>query len=115
MARRTVTSETPTDRQGADDMTQITMQLNAIDHAGDWATRRAGQSRTATVATRMGRRAEDRVADEVAVRLHDLRGAVEAIKTGEHSPTLADTRTTHASLDYGTPAAYSGMWFALGA
>ncbi len=96
--------------------TTVTLQLNAINVAGDWATRPAGEARTGT--GDLGARTRSvnaRHSDEVAVFLSELRGAVESIKRGAHSPSIADSRTEVAELGYGTPAMYTGMRFYVGA
>lgn len=92
--------------------TTVTLQLNATDVAGDWATRPAGTSRTGTGA--LGARSRGVNAgrqDELAVYLSELRGAVESIKRGAHSPSIADSRTNVAELGFGTPALYCGIRF----
>jgi hypothetical protein len=97
-------------------MTTVTLQLNATDVAGDWATRNAGTARTGT--GRLGARArtvQSRRTDEVAVFLNDLRGVVESIRRGAHSPSIADSRTDIAEVGYGTPLMYHGIRFAIGA
>lgn len=92
--------------------TTVTLQLNATNVAGDWATRAAGVARTAT--GELG--ARDRTVhahrdDEIAVYLSELRGAVESIKKGAHGPTMADSRTDVVDVVYGTPALYCGIRF----
>lgn len=95
--------------------TFITMQLNATDVAGDWATRDAGTARTGTgTFGPRERTAEMRRSDEVAIHLFDLRGAVEAMRSDVHGDTLADSRTDARTVGWGTPALYCGMRFALG-
>ena len=96
--------------------TTVTVPLNATNVAGDWATRSAGTARTGTGA--LGARTRSihaRRTDEVAVYLSELRGAVESIKRGAHSPSLADRRTEVVEVAYGTPALYCGMRFYVGA
>ena len=92
--------------------TTVTLQLNATNVAGDWATRPAGLARTGTgdlgARTRTVNARRD---DEIAVYLSELRGAVESIKRGAHSPSMADSRTDVAELGYGTPAMYCGIRF----
>ena len=100
-------------RQGSAEMsTMVTLQLNATNEAGDWATRPAGMARTGTgdLGAR-GRTVHARRDDEVAVYLSELRGAVESIKRGAHSPSIADSRTDVAELGFGTPALYCGIRF----
>ncbi|MCW2972752.1 MAG: hypothetical protein JWN72_1025 [Thermoleophilia bacterium] len=95
--------------------TFVTLQLNATDVAGDWAIRSAGTSRTAT--GEMGartRRVNARRSDHVAVYLSELRGAVEAIKAGAHSPNIAESRTEGGVVGFGAPAMYHGMRFSIG-
>lgn len=97
--------------------TTVTLQLNAINVAGDWATRPAGSARTGTgrlggETVRVAR--PSRVSDELAIHLFGLRGAIEAVRRGTHSPTLADSRTGDDDVAFGTPALYRGMWFAIG-
>ncbi|MCW2922480.1 MAG: hypothetical protein JWL76_2354 [Thermoleophilia bacterium] len=96
--------------------TTVTLQLNATNVAGDWAMRPAGLARTGTGA--LGARTRNvasRRSDQVAVYLNELRGAVESIKRGAHSPSMADSYTDVAEIAYGTPALYSGMRFYIGA
>lgn len=94
--------------------TTVTLQLNATDHAGDWATRSAGTARTTTGAFGARQRTvRPRRDDQVAVYLSELRGAVESIKRGAYSPCVTDSRTEVAELGYGTPAMYCGMRFAI--
>ena len=96
--------------------TIVTLQLNATNVAGDWATRSAGTARTGTGA--LGARTRSvasRRSDQVAVYLNELRGAVESIKRGAHSPSMADSCTDMVEVGYGTPALYSGMRFYIGA
>lgn len=96
--------------------TIVTLQLNATNVAGDWATRSAGTARTGT--GEMGARTRSvhtRHMDQVAVHLNELRGAVESIKRGAHSPSMADSRTDIAEVGYGAPAMYMGMRFYIGA
>lgn len=96
--------------------TTVTLQLNAIDHAGDWANRPATQAQTRTGELGAGHRHVNASADEqVLIRMSELRGAVEAIRSGAHSPTLADSRTEEAVVGFGTPALYCGMRFDLDA
>lgn len=96
--------------------TIVTLQLNATNAAGDWATRSAGTARTGTGALgARSRSVRSRRTDEVAVYLNELRGAVESIKRGAHSPSMADSRTEIAEVGYGAPAMYSGMRFYIGA
>lgn len=87
---------------------QVTMQLNAPNVAGDWATRPAGAARNGT-----GEIGGGDASTDVAVVLFDLRGAVESLRRGAHSPNIADSRTEVAELSYGTPALYCGMRFAV--
>lgn len=94
--------------------TTVTLQLNATDFAGDWATRSAGEARTGTGAYGDPfRRPAARRVDQIAVYMNELRGAVEAIKQEVHSPNIVDTRSSRANVEYGTPALYTGMRFAL--
>lgn len=94
--------------------TNVTLQLNATDIAGDWATRSAGAARTATgpLGAR-GRRISARRDDYVAVYLSELRGAVESIRRGAYSPNVPESRTEVADLGWGTPALYCGIRFAI--
>jgi hypothetical protein len=95
--------------------TTVTLQLNATNVAGDWATRPAGEARTGTGSLgARTRTVQSRQVDEVAVLLSDLRGAVESIRRGAHSPSIADSRTEVAELGYGTPLMYQGLCFAIG-
>ena len=95
--------------------TFVTMQLNATTAAGDWATRPAGEARTGTGALgAASRRIASRRTDEVMVYMSELRGAVEAIRRGAHSPNIADSRTETLDLSFGTPALYTGIRFAVG-
>lgn len=94
--------------------TTVTLQLNATNVAGDWATRPAGEARTLTGALgARSRRVHTRRTDEVAVYLNELRGAVESIRRGAFSPNIADSRTEIAELGFGTPALYCGIRFAI--
>lgn len=96
--------------------TTVTLQLNAIDVAGDWAVRPAGTARTGTGALgARSRSVQSRRSDEVAVYLNELRGAVESIKRGAHSPSIADSRTEVVEVAYGEPAMYHGIRFCVGA
>lgn len=93
-------------------MSNVTLQLNATNVAGDWATRHAGTARTGTGALGARTRSvQARRTDEVAVYLNELRGAVESIRRGAHSPSIADSRTDVAEIGYGTPALYQGLRF----
>lgn len=87
----------------------VTMQLNVGNNeAGDWA------NRTAAVAIPTGTPA--RLApgqDEILIRLHGLRGAVEAMRSETHGASIADTRTSRSSVGFGTPAMYRGISFVL--
>jgi len=92
----------------------VTLQLNAINVAGDWATRSAGSARTGT--GQLGartRRVHPRRTDEVAIYLSELRGAVESIKRDAYSPSMHDSRTDAVELGYGAPAMYHGIRFAV--
>lgn len=96
-------------------MTTVTLQLNATNVAGDWATKPAGTARTGTGALGARTRGvQARRTDEVAVYLNELRGAVESIRRGAHSPSIADSRTEVAEVAYGEPAMYRGIRFAMG-
>ncbi len=94
----------------------VSLQLNATNVAGDWATRNAGTARTGTgdLGART-RSVQTRRSDEVAVYLNELRGAVESIKRGAHSPNIMDSRTEVAEIAFGSPAMYSGLRFYIGA
>lgn len=94
--------------------TTVTLQLNAIDVAGDWATRSAGNARTGTGRLGSGVRRDGTqgVTDETIVLVSQLRGAVEAIRRGAHSPNIAESRSDVAEIGWGTPALYCGMRFA---
>ncbi len=95
--------------------TTVTLQLNATNYAGDWATRPAGTARTGT--GRLGARTRSvhtRQVDAVAVHLNELRGAVESIKRGAFSPSIETSRTDIADVEYGTPLMYRGMCFIVG-
>lgn len=95
--------------------TFVTLQLNATDVAGDWATRSAGTARTGTGSFGARERSvAARRSDQVAIYLGELRGAVEAMRSGAHSPNMSDSRTEVAELGWGTPAMYCGMRFAIG-
>lgn len=97
--------------------TSVTLQLNAINVAGDWATRSAGSARTGTGnlgAAVAGRELPTHATNELAIHLSGLRGAIEAIRRGSHGPTIADSRTEHVDVQFGSPALYRGMWFAIG-
>lgn len=95
-------------------MTFVTLQLNATNEAGDWATRHAGTRRTGTGALGARTRSvQSRRSDVIAVHLNELRGAVESIKRGAYSPNIADSRTEVAEIGYGTPALYQGMRFCI--
>lgn len=94
--------------------TIVTLQLNATDVAGDWATRSAGTARTGTGSYGdPRRRVVSRRVDELAVYMSELRGAVEAIRQDVHSASMADTRSSRADVEWGTPALYCGMRFAV--
>lgn len=91
----------------------VMMQLNVgANEAGDWANRRTGQSATPT-ALLPGRVAHSHESVELVIRLHDLRGAVEAMRNDSHGPTMADTRTMRGTIGYGSPVAYRGLRFIL--
>jgi hypothetical protein len=96
-------------------MSNVTLQLNASTVAGDWATLPAGASRSGTgdlgASTREVHTSQS---DEIAVFLSELRGAVESIKRGAHSPSMPDSRTDVAQVSYGTPLMYRGMCFVIG-
>ena len=86
----------------------VTMQLNVGNNvAGDWANRTAA----AAIGTLKPVRRLAPGQDEILVRLHSLRGAVEAMRADTHGASLADTRTARASMAFGTPALYRGMAF----
>jgi len=92
----------------------VTLQLNAINFAGDWATRPAGAARSGT--GKLGattRRLRSARADMNVVHLSELRGAIESLRRGAHSPTMADSRTEAADIAFGTPSMYCGMRFAI--
>lgn len=93
----------------------VTMQLNAINHAGDWATRSAGRAGTGTGAlgARTRQTAAMRAEAELAVRLNGLRGAVESMRRGVGRVTIADTATAETPSEFGTPAMYCGIRFAI--
>jgi hypothetical protein len=94
--------------------TIVTLQLNATDVAGDWATRAAGTARTGTGAYGAAHsRPASRRMDQIAVYMNELRGAVEAIRQDVHSPSYADSRSSRADVEWGTPALYCGMRFVL--
>ena len=92
----------------------VTMQMHIThDDVADWASRRADSARSAT-ARMLWTGAENRDArDEVLIRLHDLRGSIEAIKEGAVSETIADTQTGVGTYGYGSPACYHGLLFML--
>ena len=95
--------------------TTVTLQLNATNVAGDWATRPAGTARTGTGRLGAATRAiHSRRTDEVAVYLNELRGAVESIRRGAISPSLELSRTDEAEVVYGTPLMFHGIRFAVG-
>lgn len=93
--------------------TTVTLQLNATDAAGDWATRTCGDSRTGTGSLGDGIRATPRITDDVVIHVSELRGAVEAIRRGPSSINLAETRSDAGDITWGTPALYCGMRFAI--
>lgn len=92
----------------------VTMQLNVgADEAGDWANRSAGDAGSATsvdAATPVAAPTSS-ADDELLIRLHDLRGACEAMRSEPVGVSLADTRTGEGELGYGTPALYEGICF----
>jgi hypothetical protein len=95
--------------------TTVTLQLNATNVAGDWATRPAGSARTGT--GRLGARSRSvhsRRSDEIAVHLGELRGAVESIRRGAFSPSISESRTEIVEVGFGTPLMYMGIRFAVG-
>ena len=95
--------------------TTVTLQLNATNVAGDWATRSAGTARTGT--GRLGRRTrtvQSRKGDEVAVLLSELRGAVESIRKSPFSASLVENRTDVIDVNYGSPLMYHGICFVVG-
>jgi hypothetical protein len=97
------------------EMITVTLQLNSVETAGDWANRPTFEgSRTATgeLGART-RRVNARHDDHVAVYLSELRGGIESIKRGAYSPNMPDSRTEVADIDYGTPALYCGMRFSV--
>ncbi len=95
--------------------TTVTLQLNATNVAGDWATRPAGTARTGTgILGARTRTVHSRRTDEVAVYLSELRGAVESIRRGAISPSIGESRTDPAEVGYGTPLMYHGIRFAVG-
>lgn len=95
--------------------TTVTLQLNATDHAGDWANRPVGSAGSGTGALGASSRVvEPSRSDEFVVVMSELRGVVDSIKRGVHSPNMADSRTEIAELGYGTPIMYTGMRFAIG-
>jgi len=94
----------------------VTLQLNiGTNDAGDWANRSAGDAGTATQASvsTPAPRQRSGARDELLVRLHGLRGAVEAMRSETYGETLAVTGTSGAALRFGTPALYHGMGFIL--
>ncbi|MCB0878581.1 MAG: hypothetical protein KDC46_06330 [Thermoleophilia bacterium] len=95
--------------------TTVTLQLNATNVAGDWATRSAGTSRSGTGHLgRTSRIFRSRRTDEVAVHLFDLRGAVESIRKSPFSSSMVENRTDAVEVGYGTPLMYHGIRFAVG-
>jgi len=92
----------------------VTMQMHVNhDDVADWASRRDDYARNNT-ARMLWSGAENREAcDEVLIRLHDLRGSIEAIKSGAVGETIADTQTGVGSYGYGSPACYHGLLFML--
>lgn len=93
----------------------ISLQLNAVDVAGDWATRNAGESRTATGSVAAARTASAAHSDEIAIYIHGLRGGIEAMQRGAVSRSISDTRTNEGAMAWCTPALYCGMRFSIGA
>jgi hypothetical protein len=90
-------------------MLTVTMQLNVgINEAGDWANRSAGKAASGT-------RLRDLAApqDELLIRLHSLRGAVEAMQGEPHGTSVTDTATHRNSVNYGDPSLYRGLGFLL--
>jgi hypothetical protein len=94
--------------------TTVTMQLNAgLNEAGDWANRAVTAETTATGWQMPAEVAERHVRHELAIRLHGLRGAVEAMRADANSVDLATSASADAPLTYGTPVAYQGLRFML--
>lgn len=52
--------------------------------------------------------------DELILRLFDLRGAIESIKSDAYSPSWSANRSVRAGLQYGDPLSYHGMVFRVG-
>jgi len=95
--------------------TTVTLQLNATDHAGDWANRPVGSAGSGTGSLGAPTRTlEPHRGDDFVVAMSELRGIVDSIKRGTHSPNMADSRTDIVEVGYGTPIMYTGMRFAIG-
>jgi hypothetical protein len=94
--------------------TTVTMQLNAgLNEAGDWANRVVTAEATPTGSQLPTEARQRHVRHELAIRLHGLRGAVEAMRGDTNSVDLATTASSDAPLAYGNPIAYQGLRFVL--
>lgn len=91
----------------------VTLQLNlGHNEAGDWANHISGDGVTATTcAEGSNPLLPSQPQSELMIRLHDLRGAVEAMKDEPYGATIAETSTANASIGYGDPLMYHGMCF----
>jgi hypothetical protein len=88
------------------------MQIHlASDDVTGWASRTGGtaSSRTARVMSNGAEKRAPRA--EVLIRLHDLRGAILAIRDKAHGPNLPETRTVAGNIAYGSPNSYRGLLF----
>lgn len=95
--------------------TTVTLQLNANNVAGDWANRSTGSSSIGTGDIGSpARRLPTRRSHEVAVLLSDFRGAVESIRRGAHSKSIAKSSTNAMDVSFGNPLMYQGIRFAVG-
>lgn len=90
----------------------VTMQLNVgANEAGDWANRPSREAASATGWLLPTESAIARRSYEIMIRLHDLRGAVEAMRGQPHGASLAYTNSRPAHVGFGDPIAYRGMRF----
>lgn len=90
----------------------VTMQMNVgANEAGDWASRRAGRTATGTGWMLARTDAMGVASNELMIRLHGLRGAVEAMRSEPTGPTLSHNHSTRSCIGYGNPIGYRGMRF----
>jgi hypothetical protein len=88
---------------------EVTVQFQVISAPGAWRHVAVGEELTQTGSGFAA--SVDTTTDAVVVRLHELRGAIEALRESGDYSQMQESRTGREDYGFGRPRAYNSLHF----